>query len=236
MKRYSLPFALFACTFAFSGQAVAGIVLGCPDTLYMPGPVAGLGNAQSCGETITTGPTSVDIMVDPFGTYAYAGDLESWLGLDPFDLDLLLGPFDGIYADGGAAIWFPSFTANAGDTLEFDWSGSFESGATGYLFYQLDNSFHVLDYQIGNVSLPTIGMLTIAQSISEPLSAGNHSLAFGVVVGYPAGQILMEKVILDPTLNISNLQVSSSVPEPGSVALLCGGLLALVTLRRKRNL
>ncbi|MEZ5361959.1 MAG: hypothetical protein R2748_06325 [Bryobacterales bacterium] len=80
MKHLSLAPLLFALSVAFSVQAVAGITSGCPDTTYMPGPVAGW-QRRILRQTITTGPTSVDIMVDPLGTYASSGDLESWLGL-----------------------------------------------------------------------------------------------------------------------------------------------------------
>lgn len=244
------PYALAALAFAtlFAGSLSAGIVVTCPDTSYNPGPIAGLGPAYSCGETIATGPNSVDISVGPLGIFADATELEAWLGVAPGGFNQSFGPLEDVFAFGGSAIHFPLFTSNAGDTLSFSWTGSFEPEATGYLFYMLDGILNVLDHQvtIGNTTHIPTAQLISSQTVTQPLAMGNHSLALGVVVGIAGIQVLPcvidgpcdfpvdELVLVDPTLNVTNLAVGS-VPEPGTVALFGIGLMALVAFRRKRS-
>jgi hypothetical protein len=123
----------------------------------------------------------------------------------------------------------------------------------------------VLDYQqgfsgnytitpIGNITkLPVDATLQLPQSVSVPLSAGNHSLSFGVIVGsqplIPCKEFVIDgpcfvdviididqEVIFDPVLSITNLSVGpTAVPEPGTIALFGLGLLGLGALRRKRS-
>ena len=264
MLHRSHVFATLALATLFSSSLSAGILLNCPDTISV-GPVAGFANAESCGQTIATGPGSVNINVGPQGVIASDIELESWLSLGPGALDqtfvsgggggTLIGGIGGpvtasrtISAQGGSAMLFPSFTANAGDTLQFDWTGVFEPEATGYLFYALDGALTVLDHQFGffgNSTLIQTASLVLPHTISQPLSAGTHSLAFGVIVGNQFGnqtvvecqfcEVAVPLVQFDPILDITNLAVVPQVPEPGSIGLMGLGLVALAVWRRKRS-
>ena len=235
---------MIAMAALFVGPVSAVQLAVCPDNSVLPGPIAGLGDMESCGQTVTTGANSVEINVGPTSIIGNIPGLESWLGLSSGTLAPKL-PFE-YKPFGGSAAFFTGFGSNPGDLLQFSWTGEYEPQATAYLFYALDNTVTVLDSQMGSFNktmLPPDATLQLPQSVSVPLGAGNHSLVFGVIVGSPIFESCIEcpipterEIIFDPILSITNLSVGpTAVPEPGTIALFGLGLLGLGALRRKRS-
>jgi hypothetical protein len=132
MIRVQTWLATIALSALCVGQASATMTTMCPDNSVSPGPIQGLGDMESCGQTITTGVQSVEINVGPTSIIGNTIDLENWLGLSPGDLSPLL-PFP-FKPFGGSAALFPGFVSNPGDLLQFSWTGAFEPQATAFLF------------------------------------------------------------------------------------------------------
>jgi len=145
--------------------------------------------------------------------------LESAAGVAPYGLDL--SPDD--YGFEGSLVG-QSFAAAAGDTLSFDWSFS-----TLEAFFE-DRAFVVINGEV--ITLATLSAPGAAsQTFSYTVGATNTlSLSFGVIdtVDYLGVS----------SLSISNLQLTPAtapIPEPGTYALLLGGLGVLGFVARRRR-
>ena len=176
-------------------------------------------------------------------------DLEIFLGLNPGDLSGLVD--DGTPTKGSAIK--QTFTANAGDEITFDWNfltdetvaadetfGAFND----FAFVVIDGTVSMLadvdSSTFGPSGTPFDGETGFNGFTSSALTGGSHTLGIGVVhldeddtfdVEYASGLLLDD-------ISIPAFNDTSTVPEPGSVALFGTGLLGLIGYgwRRRKQL
>ena len=142
--------------------------------------------------------------------------LEGGVGVAPYALDLSAQE----YGTEGSAV-AQSFAALAGQTLSFDWSfGTLET-----LFQ--DRAFVVIDgdvFTLATLAAPGAATQSFSYTFAQ---SGIASLAFGVIdtVDYLGVS----------TLNVSNLQVISAVPEPATTTMVLAGLAFVGAVVRRRQ-
>lgn len=143
-------------------------------------------------------------------------ELEPALGLAPGLL-----PADTIE---GSGLQF-SFSAQGATTIRFAWTLSTALFDADYL----DRAFVVIDGTLLQ-TLADVALVDVYGQFSHTFSAGDHSLAFGILD--------VNSTDLVSTLDVSDLRISSvaEVPEPGTWALLLAGMAGLAgTARRRRG-
>jgi hypothetical protein len=140
--------------------------------------------------------------------------LEAGMGLAPGAL--------GLDATEGSALQ-TQFAAPANTTIGFDWvlaTSTYDPGFADRAFVLVDGS--------PLISLGTVAAQDVTGHFSITLTAaGNHTLALGVLdVGDTA---------VMSTLSVSQLTVTSAVPEPATRGMAAMGLLCLAGLARRRQ-
>lgn len=146
----------------------------------------------------------------------YITVVEAAAGVAAFGLDLSLDEYG---VEGSLAR--QSFGVAAGQTLSFSWTFS-----TLETLYQ-DHAFIVLDGQVLTLASRSGGPFG-AQSYSHTFSnAGTATLAVGVIDTGDAIGV--------SSLNISDVQLTTAVPEPAPAALLLAGLGIVGLLARRRR-
>ena len=166
---------------------------------------------------------------DPLSAGGGAGGLEDFVGVAGGAFDPAPGSFPQAY-EGSAAS--QAFTLAAGGTLSFQWNfGTTETSGDPAL---ADMGFVVIDGQVTKLAsaLDTTAVpggdyaaQTGWQSWSTLLSAGSHTIAFGVVDVGSAGD--------SSALSVTGVSVSS-VPESSTLAMFGAGLGVLGLARRRR--
>ena len=156
-------------------------------------------------------------------TAAAGGTLEGFVGLAPGALDP--DPLNAVQAYEGSAV-SQSFTASAGQTLSFRFNFLSKDTLPGdFGFVVIDGAMFKLadttwlSAPAGRWTQQTgYGLFTHVFSTGGP-----HTLAFGVV---DVGDFNASSALLIDTVQVS------AVPEPGTYALMLGGLVALALRRR----
>lgn len=219
--------SLLGTFFVLASSALAGVAV-CPDSTYVVFPIPGVtgGTASSCGNA-SVGGSSVFAATPgnvpgPFGSVGIE-PLASYLGVD------LSGYFNSEVAQAGegSAVLLSGFTAPTGSSLTFNWSGVFEEGASGALFYILNGQVGVLDVRYPSGFFPCEEKCIIvvpcgefcerdapSDQVTLSLLEGPNTLSFGAIV---LNSNLLTPVSLDPSITVTNFAVTSSeIPEPAT--------------------
>ena len=166
---------------------------------------------------------------DPLPAGGGAGSLEDFVGVAGGALDPVPGSFPQAY-EGSAAL--QAFTLATGGTLSFQWNfGTTETSGDPALadlgFVVIDGQLTKLASALDTTAIPggDYAAQTGWQSWSTLLSAGSHTIAFGVVDVGSAGD--------SSALSVTGVSVSS-VPESSTLAMLGAGLGLLGLARRRR--
>lgn len=191
-------------TLALSGAAQAGIANGDFSQGTQDWTVLGLAGTSGGVAQLSNADGALDV-----------GALAGQLGLASAEA------FDTAAAQAyeGSAL-LQQFSSAAGERLSFQWS--FSSDETSGEASFADYAFVVLDGQLHR--LGGVGDAAGWQSASFSLTAGQHSVAFGVLDLGDYG--------VDSALSLASVSVSA-VPEPAPLPLALAGLGALWWLRRR---
>jgi hypothetical protein len=137
--------------------------------------------------------------------------------------------------------------ADAGSNFNFQIGGGTVAGTD---FDQLKVTG--IDFELGeaqlnltaNGILTTNAVLTIVMNVGGDVNFGTFSgLASGALIGLPGGQQVRISYYDNPNtptfettgVNQTNVSLLVTIPEPGSAALLLGGLASVMGLRRRRR-
>lgn len=151
------------------------------------------------------------------GSAVAAAALEAFAGLSPG----ALGPMNAIVGSGLSA----DFTAAAGDRLSFQWKlmsndpqGS-PADDTAYVVLDKTTFIKLTSVNsaafVGSSASPLFDETAYLSFTSAPLTAGSHSISFGVFDSFDT--------LGASALAVANVQLAP-VPEPASALLLLGGL------------
>lgn len=223
--------SLFGGFLLLASSAFAGVAT-CPDNTYVVFPIPGVtgGAASSCGNASVDG-TSVFAATPGNGSVG-VDVLASFL---KYDLDGLFSD-EAFSAGEGSAALLEGFSLAAPSTLSFNWSGAFEPGATGALFYILNGEVTVLDARYSAILIPCDEICSTdvpSNQVTLNLPAGSHTLGFGAIT---IDSKLIPSIALDPSITVNNFAVAASdVPEPATLALTAGALVGLAAWRRRRR-
>ena len=215
---HSIAGAARALLSAFGGNALAQVGT---DTLVGWNV---LGDAVSQGGAITVTTAFLDGGGDEArnlsGNSAEPiGAVEAAAGVAPFALDLPVG-----HAGTEGSVVSQSFTATAGQTLNFEWS--FATVEDTFL----DHAFVVIGgelFTLATTAKPGGGLQSFSHSFAQ---GGLATLAFGVVDTDDFNGV--------SSLSIGKLQlgtVTAPIPEPETWTLMLAGLGLLATAARRRG-
>jgi hypothetical protein len=165
---------------------------------------------------------------DPLLTGGGVGSLEGFLGLAGGALD----PAPGSLAqavEGSAAQ--QTFTVAAGGSLSFQWRfGTTETdpAQADYAFVVIDGTVHALTDTLPTAAGTDYALQTDWTTFTQALSAGTHTIAFGVVD--------VDAFNDSSALSVGDVALGvSAVPESSTLAMFGAGLGLLALARRRRN-
>lgn len=178
------------------------------------------GDVVAQGGTMTLTTAYIDTEDLPFNLSGHAavdiGMVEAAAGVAPYALDLSATEygFEG-------SLSTQSFNVAAGQTLSFSWS--FSTHETQFE----DHAFVVIDGQAFTLATRSSAVAG-QQSFSHVFSsAGTANLAFGVIDTVDGLGV--------SSLAVSNVQLTTAVPEPTPAAMLLAGLGVMGLLARRRR-
>ncbi len=189
-----------------------------------------IGNTSIVDGSFGNSPTegTYDALLSTGGATVSDSAIEDFLGLSAGSLDIL----GGVNATGGSAIK-QTFTANAGDILEFDWN--FLTNEFTPTFF---NDFSFVSVSSIDLLADTFSdFVTSLTPFSEETGFQTFSFTIPTSGSYTLGLGVLDAAdnIIDSGLQIDNVSVQST-PEPASLLglLAVGAIGANSALKRKK--
>lgn len=225
--------SIIICALDFCSAANAAVINGEFETGDLTGwTVAGFGSAQTASFGITPAQGTYQGYIETTGNYTVDSSVVlTSLGVVPFNNIHALGAGTPTNGNGLSQ----SVTVNAADVLSFDWNFTTSeltepSTYDDFAFYTINGTPYLLasrNSSTWDTASPPAGFEGqtdwATQTYTFP-TAGTYSIGFGTFNVGDAGY------------NSALLLDSISVPEPGAMALLAIGALALLRQRRQELL